>query len=490
VNIPINEILVGDALERLRELPDESVHCCVTSPPYWGLRRYLDAGHPDEAKQIGLEASVGEYVDRLVQVFREVRRVLRSDGTCWINLGDSYVDGGRGQDLKSTLEGTRYNQAECRQVRVRESAKTGLRPKNLMGMPWRVAFALQEDGWILRMDVIWAKKNVMPESVRDRPTKAHEYIFQFAKDERYFYDHWAIAEPQEEQERTRRLLDQTAGARATYNLHRDREHGAPPGDAPPGASGAVRSAAARQALALKGTRNARSVWWMPTEQFTSDYCRACRRYFDRRPEACPCGAKDRWLTHFATFPQELVERCILAGTSERGCCGTCGAPFVRIVQPSSAYAKLLKENEGRNHSGELDETLSGRYGSAMQEHPRVAADYESRGFEASCPHGPRRVNGKARDGLGDRTAGLAGQAWQDWKDANPSIDKGFDRACANKDSPPPTPAVVLDPFMGAGTTALVGLKAGRHFIGIEINGEYADMAMKRIAPELQQGRLV
>jgi DNA modification methylase len=157
---PRVDILVGDALDTLRSLPDRSVHCAVTSPPYFGLRSYLPPGHPDKTREVGAERKVQDYVDRLVSVLREVKRVLRDDGTLWLNLGDCY-----GPD------------------------------KSLRGIPWRVAFALQADGWILRSDIVWHKPSPMPESVRDRPTRAHEFVFMLAKSTRYFFDADAVREP-------------------------------------------------------------------------------------------------------------------------------------------------------------------------------------------------------------------------------------------------------------------------------------------------------
>jgi len=184
----------GDCLDVLRTLPDESVHCCVTSPPYWGLRDY---GHDG---QIGLEETPEAYVSRLVEVFREVRRVLRSDGTLWLNLGDSYANGG-----PSGPQGTSGDRASRSFTAERLEAGClthGLKPKDLVGIPWRVAFALQADGWWLRQDIIWHKPNPMPESVRDRCTKAHEYVFLLAKSQRYYYDAEAISEASVEFERT------------------------------------------------------------------------------------------------------------------------------------------------------------------------------------------------------------------------------------------------------------------------------------------------
>ncbi len=176
----------GDCMKILRRLPDCSVQCCVTSPPYWGLRDYGVAG------QLGLESTPEAYVARMVEVFREVRRVLRDDGTLWLNMGDSYAT--------QKAERTRSQGRECGGPRdkatilPRTSMPFGLKPKDLVGIPWRLAFALQADGWYLRSDIIWHKPNPMPESVRDRPTKAHEYVFLLSKSERYFWDQEAVRE--------------------------------------------------------------------------------------------------------------------------------------------------------------------------------------------------------------------------------------------------------------------------------------------------------
>ena len=176
-------ILLGDCLDRLKELPDESVHCCVTSPPYFGLRDYGHAG------QIGLENSPQDFVDKLVEVFREVRRVLRNDGTLWLNLGDTYAgSGGAGNQFGQIQNGLAKYKQKGRPKDI------GLKPKDLIGIPWKVAFALQADGWFLRQDIIWHKPNPMPESVTDRCTKAHEYIFLLSKNERYYFDSDAIKE--------------------------------------------------------------------------------------------------------------------------------------------------------------------------------------------------------------------------------------------------------------------------------------------------------
>ena len=176
------EIIVGDARKVLAGLPEQSFRCAVTSPPYWGLRDYGVDG------QVGAEADVRHYIDALVCIFREVRRTLRDDGTLWLNIGDSYTSGGRTwRDADEKNKG--------RAMSYRAPTPDGLKPKDLIGVPWRLAFALQDDGWYLRTDIIWNKPNCQPESVKDRPTRAHEYIFLFSKSEKYFYDWESVVEP-------------------------------------------------------------------------------------------------------------------------------------------------------------------------------------------------------------------------------------------------------------------------------------------------------
>ena len=271
-------MLCGDSIEMLRTLPDSSVHCCVTSPPYWNLRDYGHAG------QIGLEDSPEEYVARMVAVFREVRRVLREDGTCWVNLGDSYAGGGKGGGGSFEEERPGWT------ARGRIDGH-GLKPKDLVGIPWRVAFALQADGWYLRQDIIWHKPNPMPESVRDRCTKAHEYVFLLAKGPRYYYDAEAVSEAAVcDRKPGRKITDTrethgTGGGNAGINALLARYH---EGNAPT-------------------TRNRRSVWKIATKPYK--------------------GA------HFAVMPPALVEPCVLAGCPEE-CCSKCGSGFVRDVEKS------------------------------------------------------------------------------------------------------------------------------------------------------------
>lgn len=265
-------ILVGDCRTRLRELPEQSVQTCVTSPPYFGLRDY---GHAD---QIGLEKTPDAFVAELVSVFREVKRVLRDDGTLWLNLGDSYAAMRDSKAVPDTLRGNDTGTAIGSGMAANRNPATlrasGLKHKDLIGIPWRVAFALQADGWYLRSDIIWHKPNPMPESVTDRPTKSHEYLFLLAKSERYYYDAAAIAEGISENS-TPQKRPATIPSGAASRLRND--EGRLGGGSVGGAD---------------GTRNRRSVWTVPTSPFK--------------------GA------HFATFPPALIEPCILAGCPKDG----------------------------------------------------------------------------------------------------------------------------------------------------------------------------
>jgi DNA modification methylase len=305
-----NTIIQGDCLEVMREWPDGCVNCCVASPPYWGLRDYGVSG------QLGLEETPEEYVAKLVAVFREVRRALRDDGTLWLNLGDSYAGSGKGRNSDGITCMTGAKQASSLgsiEGKLKKTNAPGLKPKDLVGVPWRVAFALQADGWYLRQDIIWHKPNPMPESVRDRCTKAHEYIFLLSKSQKYHFDSESIKEdavaPNVKHKSSKKTEEQESAyiGRAPTNL-------------------------GRCGVGDDGKRNKRSVWTITTKPFK--------------------GA------HFATFPPKLIEPCVLAG----------------------------------------------------------------------CPEG----------------------------------------------------GIVLDPFMGAGTTAIVAATHGRDYIGIELNPEYVQLAKDRI----------
>lgn len=284
----MDEILCGDALEMLKKMPDESVQCIITSPPYFGLRDYGQDG------QIGLEESPDQYVQKLVDVFREARRVLKSDGTLWLNLGDSYAGSGRGRDadeshseknFDTSLQATNRGSVAGRLINNRSLSKKliekgaignkwvkpprGLKRKDLIGIPWMVAFALRTDGWYLRQDIIWQKPNPMPESVTDRCTKSHEYVFLFSKRSRYFFDQKAISEP----------ARWSTIARLQQNIEEQKGSDRVPRKTNDGRNPLV---------------NKRSVWSVIVARFKE--------------------------AHFATFPEKLIEPMILAGSPRGGGC--------------------------------------------------------------------------------------------------------------------------------------------------------------------------
>ena len=359
---------LGDA--RRIPLADGSVHCVVTSPPYFGLRDYGTKG------QIGLEETPDAYVAEMVAVFREVQRVLRDDGTCWLNLGDSYATGAGkvGERPGGGVQGDNWKGATTSPNRM---PLPGLKPKDLIGIPWRVAFALQSDGWYLRQDIIWAKPNPMPESVTDRCTKAHEYVFLLTKRPRYYYDAEAVKEA------------------SAYS-----------GPPKPGKQAQTAYTGLAVHSGQLGTsldsRNLRSVWSIATTPYP--------------------GA------HFATMPPELARRCIRAGTSARGCCPACGAPWVRVVEKDRVPTR-----------------------------PGVGS----------------KVHGLDADVIGNRDPQRHVKRGETWA---PS--------CQCPDAPP-VPCVVFDPFNGAGTTGMVATQEGRRYVGFDLSPDYITQARRRIADGLR-----
>lgn len=260
-------IIIGDALTELKSLKEKSVNCCVTSPPYFGLRDY---GHNG---QLGLESTPGEYVNNLLEVFREVSRVLKDDGTLWLNLGDSYAGNGGHKD-KNNIGDLQQSNSGSLGNSYRSPGSVGLKPKDLIGIPWRVAFALQEDGWYLRQDIIWSKPNPMPESVKDRCTKAHEYIFLLSKSGKYYFDHEAVKEP-----------SVTKEVQKSYHNPDNKKYDGIPHER-------WKHQFDGRDWGTAGMRNKRSVWTVPVRPYK--------------------GA------HFATFPPDLIEPCVLAGCPQGG----------------------------------------------------------------------------------------------------------------------------------------------------------------------------
>lgn len=336
----------GDCRDVLPTLPAESVHCVVTSPPYFGLRSYLPEGHPDKPQEIGAETDTQAYVDTMVAVFRAVRRALRPDGAAFLNIGDCYAGGGNGGALK---------------------------PKDLCLIPWRVALALQEDGWWVRSTIAWTKSAPMPESVADRPTSAWEPILLLAKSERYFWDGEAVREGAA-----------STGRACGPKADRSRKDG--------GRTGIARGDGL--------SRNLRNVWSLGPDPYA--------------------GA------HFAVMPREVARRCIKAGTSERGCCPHCGAPWARVVangEKRSAGGAMRAMAGVRKRQGASGVFATGEY------RTRVTV-----GWRPSC-------------------------------------------TCPGHD---PIPCTVLDPFFGAGTTGVVAAELGRHCIGIELSEANCRLASDRL----------
>lgn len=439
-------LYAGDVLDVLACLPSGSVQCCVTSPPYFALRDYGTAqweggdaecdhikstarqdgnrqgvdGFAGSAsgngsmgylyytgtcgkcgavridQQIGLEATVDAYIAKMVAVFREVRRVLRNDGTCWINIGDSYAGSGKGGNPEGSPWSGFVGNSDRQRSAMTSAGKvvpSGLKPKDLMLIPERLAIALQADGWWVRSRIAWAKKAPMPESTRDRPSSAWEHIWLLTKAARYYYDADAVREPM-------------SPATAERDKH--------------GFNGAFKGQ-------FKGTPGEER--WQdgrPIEQpsFYNPAGRNLRNFWLLGPSAFPAA-------HFATFPPEIPRRAILAGTSERGCCPACGAPWVRVTELSPEYVALKTSRRGTE-------------------------GYESRGLEAG-------------NRFGSETPGITKQVQT----------TGWRQSCT---CPPaePVPCVVLDPFVGSGTTAMVARQLVRRAVGIDLNPDYLALAIKRV----------
>jgi len=433
-------LLLGNCLDSLHELEDESIDTCITSPPYYGLRDYgtaeweggdpncehtvsmdtkwndpkrgknvlrpevahrggksnacLKCGATRIDEQIGLEDTPEQFIENLVEVFRLVRKKLKPTGSLWLNIGDSYWGGkGRSGMKDAEVQAARtdslnkaHHNATGGKGKTRPTDRTHheIKPKDLIGIPWMLAFALRADGWYLRSDVIWNKPNPMPESVRDRPTKSHEYIFLLTKNKKYYYDHVAIKERD--------------GGGRSGNSFRSRQGGADHQAVSGGIGG-------DEWVSDGGGRNKRSVWTITTKPYK--------------------GA------HFAVFPPELIEPCVLASTSAHGCCGKCGAPYTRIIQ---------KETLG-------DSWLNQKTKDVIK-------------------------NGPIGGGIGKNRLG------PNIKDV--SYTNGWQPSC-ECDEHPVIPSVVLDPFGGSGTTAGVAILHNRNAVICELNEEFAALIPDRVA---------
>ena len=426
-------------------LADGSVQCCITSPPYYGLRDFGTAkwvggdpdcehfqhtGGPDPKRysvgggemfrksnerqyslicgncgaerhdqQLGIELTPIEYIENMIQVFREIRRVLRNDGTVWLNMGDTYAhDRPRGHygdqgDLSTGAHGEK--------IPVRDWSCWKLKKKDLVGMPWRVALALQADGWWLRSDIIWHKPNPMPGSAIDRPANAHEYVFLLTKSAKYYYDYFAMREKSANTEHTRERYKYKPSAAKKHAENKDTN---------------VSNIDFAEYFVSDGYRNKRSVWTIAPESYSD--------------------------AHFAAFPQKLVEPMILGGTSEAGCCPECGNPWIRILE------KVVLPPPDRQNNNTFKTYPEGRHGTGAST-LRNEVRRETVGFEPTCEHEHEPVG-----------------------------------------------CMVLDPFSGTSVVGRVAIKHRRRFIGVELNPEYIKMAQKRTSNvqvalpfDLNQGRM-
>lgn len=461
--------LHGDCRERLADLPERSIQCVVTSPPYYGLRRYTD-----DPREIGQEATPAAYVAALVEVFRGVRRVLRDDGVVWLNLGDSYAGTGKSG---GGVQGERWQDHGHQVVGPRGGhwapPPDGLKEKDLMGIPWRVAFALQDDGWYLRSDVIWSKPNCMPESVTDRPTRAHEYVFLLTKSARYFYDAAAVAEPAI-------ATENRGGNKKAQHLVKG-----------PGAYGD----GFKDRWQPSGTRNRRTVWEIPDPAderaaFGMYLANLAQRLMDAGIDSATIGAAMRqaeadnlaayadrstvWTiatqpysgAHYATMPEALIEPCILAGSSARAC-EHCGAAWVRVVErgmpsPDSDRPQQRRAAQLWIEKGLTDEHLVALRAVGMADTGK--AQHTMTGYGKNTPEAQR---------LADEAKAALGGYLREFLTGTASTT-GFAPGCACPDNTGSAASAVLDPFGGSGTVGCVALRLQRRAVLIELNQAYID----------------
>lgn len=416
----INKIHNIDCLAGLKLMESKSVNSVVTSPPYWNLRDYGVKG------QLGLEKTPKLFIKSLVVIFREIKRVLRDDGTVWLNMGDSYAAAAKSRTSeqacrKSGLNGGHNSQIACKDQKSKLIGK--LKAKDLVGIPWMLAFALRDDGWYLRQDIIWHKTTSMPESVTDRCTKNHEYIFLLTKKPKYYYDHIAIMQDAKNPaDDIRRLNDQTWDNKTSPDEMRNglrpkasstfKRENSKRGAVIPGQQAATHRPDREDTFA-NGKANKRSVWTVTPRSFVD--------------------------AHFATYPQELIIDCIKAGSSEYGYCTQCSQPYKRYVSKNlvpTNKASFNSKADSRDFNADLQDAGSNRVKDGHK--PGWINAFETLGWVPSCK-------------------------------------------CANTKR---KPGLILDPFMGAGTTALVAQKLNRNFIGFELNPKYVEMANKRLNSHL------
>ncbi len=496
------DLYTGDCRAVLRSLPAESVHCAVTSPPYLGLRDYSAPSSTWADGWVGClgsEPTLALYLAHIVEVFAEVRRVLRPEGVVWINLGDVYSGSSgaqsrpNGSDTGTTLQGSmlhaRQINAHPHQTHTGSLKKYGLKNKDRVGLPHRVIFALQDAGWYFRDEIVWRKPSPMPGSQRDRTTNAHEFVFLLTKRPKYFFDDIAIAEP------------------VTGNARPRGKNGVNP-RAHSGPNGSKQNASWSKAIGAAGlvaTRTKRSVWTIAAQPFIAELCKACGAYYhegarklpkytnekgEERP-ICECGRYDAWLSHYASFPEALPSICIKAGTSEKGCCSSCGAPWVRVSESLAKKKTPAGWDTSKDRpSGPRIGRYPGAKGAAPDLHhsPEQAnrlpngrslgyrSGNKDRRIKGLCPNSVNMGSSVPWDSL------EAGRITIGWKptckcDLQPALFHG---------TPTVVPCTVLDLFNGTGRTGLAALKLDRRYIGIDVKSEYIQLARCYISEEIRQ----
>ncbi len=502
-----HRVIQGDVLDGLRTLPDGCVQCCVTSPPYFNLRNYQtgkwEGGDPtcehesdgryytergasaasqeafsepgeSNAKrikkarwrekgtcikcgavysdnQIGLEETPEQFIQKIVEVFREVRRVLREDGVLWLNFGDSYAGSGKGPTGYNGLQNAEKRMGFDKSDSNRGSQKcnlnggaipAGLKSKDLMMIPQRIALAMQADGWYLRSQIPWIKRNCMPESTTDRPTSAIEYVFLMTKSAKYFYDGEAIRVPSSESyqndARPQGVLRQKVNKRSKYpdegQFKKQDQTGNP---TYAGFNERYNAKMAWNGTNIKGHSGLLKADGTPMCDGATRNFRNSDPFFESwqglysesgNPLAFIINPQSRPELHFATFPDLLAATCIKAGTSERGCCPKCGAPYQRIVETSGGTT-------GKSWHPHADDETAGQIGGM----PTKGYKRESKGWKPGCKCGCEDI----------------------------------------------APCVVLDPFMGSGTVAYVARELNRSSIGCELNPEYVKIIRSRLQADSQ-----
>ena len=443
----------GDCLTVMPDLPEKHFHCCVTSPPYFALRSYLPADHPDKPLEIGSEKSIEAFVATMVEVFRGVKRVLRDDGVLFLNLGDGYTSQGNSVRKRGRC-------GEHENERKRKPRSKTLGPKQLIGIPWRVALALQADGWWLRDAICWAKPSPMPGSQRDRCTSSYEMVFQLTKKPTYYWDMSAVRERCLPASTERMREGFKASEHRTTNNYGDGYH-------------------VSEGYEL-ATRIPRNVW---KPEWDEEDARALLDYLNATPEApnvFTIASEGFPGAHFATFPRALPEKCIKAATSEKGCCPECGTPWVRITD-----SERVRTRPGRNTK------IAVPSGWARGHEP-----HDSMGLNTPDEKGQRRP----AEEIGNRDPGrhVTTTRTIGWR---PGCECGgyavrsvtskrierhawyrahWQQRVEARFPGPLEPCRVLEPFGGAGTTALAAIGLQRHCTLIELAEDYCEQIVTRL----------